>query len=461
MLISGRSTHQVYRVIVLSGDGRDVLVSDSDQGVCFPCVTIPSCRRVACEVADGMKRQWGEEILSLFELGSEEQSAQHYFTARKCNPSQGPVEFFRWVPVSAPERSFAESDDYSALRTTLGRVSQGARDAWQGPFACLDWFEELRAWVEGTIASRSLHLTGNFRQFNASPSFSLIRFETDGPAVWFKAVGEPNEREFPITLTLARLFSDHSPEIVATRPEWNGWLMLESEGTGLDEATDPRCWEIAAAALANLQIESIHFLPEILRCGAHDLKLDVLPALVSPFIDVAAGLMKKQPKTPPPTLNEFEIHTLKERIQKALCALKQLGIPDSLGHLDFNPANLIVSGEKCVFLDWAEASVGHPFFTIQYLLEHYRRIFSDAVVEQRIISSYFAPWKKVLSCDQVAEAASLTPLLAAFAYAARTGPWTRPERLKEPETAAYLRSLVRRMNREAQTLNERRSLCLG
>jgi ABC-type bacteriocin/lantibiotic exporter with double-glycine peptidase domain len=38
--------------------------------------------------------------------------------------------------------------------------------------------------------------------FVLSPdSFSLIRFETDGLALWFKAVGEPNQKEFGITCT--------------------------------------------------------------------------------------------------------------------------------------------------------------------------------------------------------------------------------------------------------------------
>ena len=60
----------------------------------------------------------------------------------------------------------------------------------------------------------------------------------------------------------------------------------------------------------------------------------------------------------------------------------------------------------------------------------------------------------------IAEALALAPLLAAFAYAVGSNTWEDKERLHEPTTAGYLRSLTRRMNREANELADRRSLCL-
>ena len=80
-------------------------------------------------------------------------------------------------------------------------------------FHALGWFSELRNWIESVVEPIGLHVNGRFRQLNASPSFSLIRFETDGPALWFKAVGEPNQREFTITCPLAQLFPDYLPRM--------------------------------------------------------------------------------------------------------------------------------------------------------------------------------------------------------------------------------------------------------
>src|ERR1019366_2928494 len=115
-----------------------------------------------------------------------------------------------------------------------------------------------------------------FSQLNASPSFSLVRFETSGPAVWFKAVGKPNLREFPITLALARLLPQYLPPILAARPEWNGWLALEGEGTSLGETQNAKHWKAAAADLAKLQIESTDRIGVLIDPGARDLRVPAL-----------------------------------------------------------------------------------------------------------------------------------------------------------------------------------------
>ena len=464
MLISEEPVHETYRVIVFGRNGTQILLRRSDAGLHFPHVTIPGWQRVAEHVAIAMKEQWGHEVICLFEMDSPLDGkntspyvvTSYWRTSGKCG---APLQ---WLSVNdLAQNSFAEPADYLALRNALDQCGAAGGNRVPGLFGRLSWFQQLCQWVEAVIAKKGFRLNGNFRQLNASPTFSLIRFETNGPAVWFKAVGDPNEREFPITLTVATLFPQYAPEILDTFPEWNGWLMCEAEGTNLDETTDPLLWQAAAAALANLQIESIPTCGELADYGAHDLKVSTLRNLVSPFMDVAAGLMKKQSKIPPPVLGETELGILEERIQEALCLLEDPAIPNSIGHLDPNPANLIVTRKRCVFLDWAEAYVGHPFFTFQYLLEHLRHTGADSTSQQRFVASYLAPWEQIAPRDRLLEAAKLAPMLAAVAYAVGTGTWAHPERLDEPKIAGYFRSLVRRMNREAYKLNERRSPCLS
>ena len=143
-----------------------------------------------------------------------------------------------------------------------------------------------------------------------------------------------------------------------------------------------------------------------------------------------------------------------------LDALEALGIPETLGHLDLNPGNIIVSPSRCTFLDWAEAYVGNPFFSLEYLREHLRRTSgTDSAVETNLVESYCAQWEQVVPTAAVAEGLTLAPLLAVFAYVAGSNAWEDAERL-QPATAGYLRSLTRRMSREANELADRRSLCL-
>ena len=173
-----------------------------------------------------------------------------------------------------------------------------------------------------------------------------------------------------------------------------------------------------------------------------------------------AGLMERQTKVPPAALGRDELLPLGDRIQSALDALEALGIPETLGHLDLNPGNIIVSPRHCTFLDWSEAYVGNPFFSFAYLLEHLRRTSgTDSAVETKLVEAYCAQWEQVVLPSVVAEGLALAPLLAVFAYAAGSNAWEDTERL-QPAAAGYLRSLTRRMTREANELESRRSLCL-
>jgi hypothetical protein len=67
----------------------------------------------------------------------------------------------------------------------------------------------------------------------------------------------------------------------------------------------------------------------------------------------------------------------------------------------------------------------------------------------------------LLPDDVASEALALAPLGAVFAYAAGSDGWKDEERLRDPKTAGYFRSLARRMHWEAIQFIERRPACLG
>src|SRR5258708_35170729 len=96
-----------------------------------------------------------------------------------------------------------------ALRT----LSHHDESLSEGPFAKPEWLRETCRWIAQQIEPLKIRLTGNFRQLSASSSFSLMRFETTGPAVWFKAVGKPNSHEFNIVSLLTTLLPEYLPRI--------------------------------------------------------------------------------------------------------------------------------------------------------------------------------------------------------------------------------------------------------
>jgi hypothetical protein len=147
-------------------------------------------------------------------------------------------------------------------------------------------------------------------------------------------------------------------------------------------------------------------------------------------------------------------------VKDALTVLEETGIPTTLGHLDMNPGNIICSPTGCVFLDWAEAFVGHPFLTFEYLREHFRRTFGqNDSQETQFVARYTFPWRAFVSESEIRRAIEVAPLVAVFVYATGNDLWTDPQKLEAPRSAGYLRSLTRRMEREAHGLVERRVPC--
>jgi hypothetical protein len=464
------TTHEeaeTRRIILLRGTNPEVLVGFDGAHRTLPEVEIPRWQRVAEHLTAAVGETCGIDAVSLSSLevppAESGPSQICYEIMETCTPRDEAPGGKHWVVADClVESGFRDPRDFHAVRQAIAQSLPHAEDTSRGPFGRLGWFPDLQEWVQEEIGRHGLHLSRRFRQFNASPTFSLIRFETDGPAVWFKAVGPPNQREYPITLALARLISRFVPKIIATRPEWTGWLTREAEGPLLHECSTLASWETAARDLAELQIRSLGRSVHLLDVGARDLRAWAFADLVSPFFQAMGELMERQTKTPPAPLSREELRSLAARVRDALAVLDETGIPTTLGHLDLNPGNIVCSPNGCVFLDWAEAFMGHPFLTFEYLREHFRRnVGHNRSEETQFVASYTSPWRAFVSEGDIRRVLEVTPLVDVFACAAGNDLWTDPHKLDALRSAGYLRSLTRRMEREARALVERSVPCPG
>jgi Phosphotransferase enzyme family len=460
-----RFERETWHAIVLRCDGTEVLLKIAEPGFSFPAVEIPRWERLAENLTAALRRHCACDTVCLFTPNlspGDGKSTDRHYEVMECWRDEGRTRETAWESIpSLTADSFRDEADFRIFKQCLHQADRYERDP-SSPFARKGWLAELRRWTSEVIRPLGLELSGPLCQYNASPSFGLIRFETNGPAVWFKAVGEPNQREFPITLTLSQQFPKYLPELLGTRAEWNGWLSLEAPGINLGETQEMAPWESAAESLARLQVESVAKTKLILAAGAHDLRIETLSKLVHPFLAVVAQLMDQQTKVSPAVMTRQELSVLGVRIEDSLTLLEDLGLPEVLGHSDLNPGNILVASDRCRFVDWAEVHVGHSFLSFEYLLEHFRRtIGTDVALESRLARSFTAPWRQLFSDEIIAEALALAPLAAVFAYGARNDAWKNQQRLREPEVAGYFRSLARRMNREAVRFADRRSSCLS
>lgn len=449
-----QTDRDLYRLIIFNRDRSSVLVSGEKDKFALPSAEIPRWQRIAENLTTAIRSKYGCVALALFEPerpvpASDFRGQHHYVLECQCN-HETHADNTLWRSAGSLTRDCFQSEiDHEAFQSGVTQSDAYEKNA-KAPFGHRGWFSELSSWVTESIQSFGLNLTGRFRQFNASPSFSLIRFESDGPAFWFKAVGEPNEREFPITLKLAELFPQYLPTIIAVRPAWNGWLSLEAPGINLSETDDVAHWVAAAEILARLQLDSIGKIDSIAKARAHDARVESLGVLIDPFLDVMTDLMQRQTKIPPPILTQSELSLLGLGIREALGAIADLAIPDALGHMDLNPGNVFPSRRRTVFLDWAEAYVGHPLYSLEYLLEHLQRSsYGNAQLESQLVGAYCNPWQQISPVSVVRRARRFSPLLAAFVHATATDAWRNKKKLEDPGVAGYLRSLARRMHKEA------------
>jgi len=457
--------NETWRILLSRKHGSETLLLARGAGFFLPEVTIPRYQQTAKHVNAEMKRRWNLEVISLFspqfDTDATDVSRFPYYAVESTHPNARPPTGMYWVPVSElTDASFSDACDFKAIRKFARDCNGGLRDGSAGPFGKPGWFHEVSAWVGNEIRLLDLRLNGRFQQFNAAPAFSLVRFETNGVAVWFKAVGEPNIREFPITLALAQLIPSYVPRLIASRPEWNAWLAREAEGSELFATADVTLWEMAAAAFASAQRESAPNAERLLAVGARDVRVGSLQQLVDPFFQASSEAMARQIKTTPACLKESELQTLKLEVKCALRELEVTHFPDACGHLDLNPRNIIVAPGKCTFLDWAEACVGHPVLSCEYLLEHFRRTFpEDRDGALRLTERYVASWASLLPSCNVYAAFTVAPLLAVFTYAVTCIDWRDPRTLAQPAKAGYLRSLTRRMKHEADRLAGKKDRC--
>jgi phosphotransferase family enzyme len=445
-----------WRLVIPRRDSAEVLVQIEQGRFVLPEVRTPHNQRLAWHLNDQLKSNWQLEIVSMFPIDTQpsvrEENSLGYHLAEILQPDVPLPSDMRWVNVSSlsPE-SLGSERDFTALQSFERRPPDGSGK--EPSFGRLGWFREIAAWLGHTAPSLGLAWNGGFEQFHASASFSLIRFATTPFPVWFKAVGEPNTREFHIMQVLAEHCPEYVPRLLALRPEWNAWLAEECSGKTLDEVFDFDLWCKAARTLAELQIESRPHTDELLRAGACNLGSLFSLSSIGQLLTLARALVSRNSQPDPRDPAVEELPALEVRLRELLDDFRALRVPNTLGHLDLTAGNVIVSPQRSAYLDWAEACVGFPFITFEYLVQAFRRTLGhERPAEPALVNAFLSAWEGVLPSGEVREAWRLTPALAVLAYALRCMSASEPYHTTVPRVANYLRTLLRKLKRELWNL---------
>jgi hypothetical protein len=218
-----------YDLILVTSDSRKVLVENTNSRNCLPSVHIHHGTRVARELQKAIRTRWHLDVivLDISRAGeppcavAEVRSPIRHTVLSAVDPSDV-------MEVELDERLGAQLVSVLNEKSSSGSV-----------FSRIGWIDEAFAWLE-TETGRKPSSISEIEQYNAGVGFSLVRFRMDDESdYWLKATSEPNSHEFAVTCLLSELAGDYLPKVIATRQDWNAWLMSDEFAPGRELGTDP------------------------------------------------------------------------------------------------------------------------------------------------------------------------------------------------------------------------------
>jgi hypothetical protein len=296
---------------------------------------------------------------------------------------------------------------------------------WRDPL----WLAGAHEWIEREVARLGLRRTGEIDQPHVYPWSTVLRAPTEGGDVWFKANHEPLRHEAALVTLLAARRPNCVPPLLGADLD-RGWMLMADAGTTLrrlqEEELDLSRWLDVLPLYAGVQIDLVDATDELVALGVPDLRLARLPELYARFVeDVEVGDRAREAVP---------------RVAELAEELAAYGVPETINHDDLHDAQVFVRDGRYLLLDWGDACVSHPFFTLSVTLEGVLAWGLDdvenAVDTSPFRDAYLAPWREV--CDGDLVAACETALRLGWAARAVNGHVPGEERATQARLAMFL-----------------------
>ncbi len=214
--------------------------------------------------------------------------------------------------------------------------------------------DEAESWVRSSVP-----ITGPLESFQVEAWASVFRAPVVGGVVWFKACAPRQAFEVALTASLSARWTAVT-EVLAYDLD-RRWLLMADAGEPLRTlGNPPERWLAFLPAYAELQLGETGRVEEHLARGVPDLRLAQLSAL-------SEGLLRAQLPLDPAERSAFA--ALLARLPELCDELDADGIEPTVQHDDLHMNNVYEKDGILRVLDWGDASISHPFFS---LLETFR-----------------------------------------------------------------------------------------
>lgn len=326
------------------------------------------------------------------------------------------------------------------------------------PWYAAGWMNAAGGWIVEQLAHMDVKPAGPIEQVRSWQKSCVLRLPTTRGNAYFKAVPAVLGTEVSVSVLLDHEYPGMVPEVMAADHE-RRWLLMRDMGSAtLDGVPDGERWREAVRAYSQLQVGMVDQTRRFAVAGCPNRGL---LQLVESIDRLLADTVAMKPGDPS-GLTVKEIHALHMRARALKIAAHRLGtlrLPVSVDHGDFWAGQIVVGDANPVFIDWSDACLSHPFFSMAFFAdEESMRPYLPSAADARdsLRDTYLEPWTVYEPHDVLTQAwtiaCALAPLSAALKYHDRILPGVENRWELENMVPYYLRGVLRQQSEALPTL---------
>jgi hypothetical protein len=271
------------------------------------------------------------------------------------------------------------------------------------PWAQRGWFAEAAGWIERALDRRSRRALGPVEQLSNWCISSILRVQTEGGFVYFKATASSPlfVDEGAVTRRLADLLPDTVPHVLANDSE-RRWMLVDDFGPVVGWSAPLETRVDVLSSLGRIQLETTRHLDELLALGLFDRRPAWLASELGSLLARARAL----------GLGDEELEQLGELVPMFAEACERLAagpVPATLVHGDLHPGNVAGHAGRYVVFDWTDACVSHPFLDLLMVVHE-----EDADARRTLRDGYLDVWKEFAPTVELLELWRLAEPLASL-----------------------------------------------
>jgi hypothetical protein len=223
-------------------------------------------------------------------------------------------------------------------------------------------------WARERLAERGVALTGGPERVHDRPWAQVWRLPTARGVIFVKWMFAPSRYEVPVTVALASWAPDLVTPLIDADPE-RSFLLMDDAGERLraiiarDE--DVTHWLAILPRYAELQRIAAPHADELVALGAPDRRTGALAQAFEALVrsDELLTIAGAHSST------EAQLRALRALIPsvRAWCEELTGTLPETIQHDDLHDGQVFVRDGVARVLDWGDANVSHPFFSLVVL----------------------------------------------------------------------------------------------